>query len=400
MRVEGEEELQQMLKISGMSMRQFNKHLQSNAILMGKNNQVIDQFTGKQLKLGNVMRQGMYQQRRFKMEWLSIMFAGMALDRAFGGLIRTQLQLFGVTDMMSGMWTTVLLPIMELITPAIYRMIEVLMNLPEGAKMAIGVFVLFGAVLGSFMAVIGQVFLGVMGFKLMLGPGGLSGVVKSLTVFIVGLGSTILIVFAIIAAVAVGIYLAWKTNFMNIRKTIKSWVAALKQHFNGIIGVIKGVLNIVKGIITGDFELVRKGIVQLFKGIWNFLIGGFKLAFYAIVIVIKGSLKIIYNIIKVIIDAVLWIADKAAKLVGGGGVQWRMPSFQTGGVVTQTGPALLHRGERVVPKGRTGTGEITFSPTVYITSTINNDMDIRLLANKLNEYWVKDFERISQTRGA
>jgi len=398
MRVEGEEELQQMLKISGMSMRQFNKHLRTNALLMTKNNQVIDRLTGKQLKLGNVMRQGMYQARRFKMEWLSIMFAGMALDRAFGGLIKTQMQLFGITDMMSAMWTTVLLPIMELITPFLYKLIEAFMNMSPGMQMAIGSFVLFAAILGKVLAVVGQVFLGIMGLKLLLGGAGLSGVVKALGGFVAGLGSTFLIVFGIIAAVIVGIYLAWKTNFMNIRKNIKNWVAAFKQTFRGIINIIKGILNIVKGIFIGDFELIKKGIVQIFKGLWNFLLGGFKMLFNGIVIIIKGALKIVYNIIKVIVDAILWIADKAAKFVGGKGIEWRMPKWQTGGLVTETGPAFLHRGERVIPKGRTG-GEIMFAPTVYISATINNDMDIRLLATKLNEYWVKDFERIAQTRG-
>ncbi len=38
MRVEGEEELQQMLQISGMSMKQFNKQLRNNAMLMTKSN--------------------------------------------------------------------------------------------------------------------------------------------------------------------------------------------------------------------------------------------------------------------------------------------------------------------------------------------------------------------------
>jgi len=400
MDVQGEEGLNQALKIAGMSMGQFNKHLQTNALLLTKNNQVIDKFTGKQMKLGNVMRQGMIQARRFKMEWLSIMFAGMALSRAFGGLLKTQLQLFGVTDMLSAAWTMVLLPIMTLITPFLYKMLDAFMDMSPTLKLAVGAFVILAAVLGTLLMVVGQVFLGLMGFKLLLGTKGLAGVVLALKGFFIGLGATFLVVAAIILVVLVGIYLAWKSNFLNIRKNIKNFVSGLKQWFGGIISIVKGVLNIVRGIFTGDFELIKKGIMQIFKGLWNWLIGGFKVAFNVIVIVIKGALKIVYNIIKVIVDGILWVADKISRLAGGGGVNWKMPSFQTGGLVTQTGPALLHRGERVVPKGRTGaSGEIVFSPTVYITSTINNDMDLRQLATKLNEFWVKDFERIAQTRG-
>jgi len=398
MNVEGEEELNQALKIAGLSMRQFNKHLQSNALLLTKNNQVIDKLSGKQLKLGNVMRQGMYQARRFKMEWLSIMFAGMAMSRIFGGLVKSQLQLFGVTDMLNAAWTLVLLPIMEMITPFLYKMLDAFMNIPEGMKLAVGAFVSLATVLGILMTVVGQVFLGIMGFKLLLGAKGLSGTILALKGFVLGLGSTFLIVAGIIIAVAVGIYLAWKTNFLNIRKNIDNFVKAFKQYFGGLISIVKGVLNIIKGIFTGDFETIKKGIMQIGKGLWNMWIGGWKMVGNAIIIIFKGVVKLVYNIFKALIDGIVWAVSKVKQFFGGKSIDFRMPSFQTGGLVTQTGPAFLHRGERVIPKGRAG-GEVIFSPTVNINASINNDMDVRMLATKLNEYWVKDFERIAQTRG-
>ena len=129
------------------------------------------------------------------------------------------------------------------------------------------------------------------------------------------------------------------------------------------------------------------------------LLGGWKMLGHGIVIIFKGVVKLIWNIFKVVIDAILWAADKASRFFGGKGISVRMPKFQEGGLVTKTGPAFLHAGERVIPKGRTG-AEVIFSPTVYINASIDSEMDVRLLADKLNRFWASDFERIIKVRGS
>ena len=424
MSVEGEEELQQMLQISGMSMRQFNKHLKSNALLMNKNNQVMDKLTGKQLRLGNVMRQGMYQARRFKMEWLSIMFAGMALSRAFGGLIKTQMQLWGVTEGFANMWTILFLPTMKKLTPKIWDLIKAFMDLDEPVQNVISGFVIFLAVLGTILMVVGQVFLGFMGINLLfpaLGATilkhgkGITGVFKAIRMWLLGLGSTFLIVAGIITAVVVGMYIAWKENFMGMKEIVSDFISGFKQAFSGIINIVRGILKIVKGLFLGDFDLIKKGFEMLFKGFVNAITGLVNMVMSAIMAITVGVLRIVLGIVQVFINAVIAAANAISKLLGIKAktkkvdiLGWlskldatapKIPKWQTGGLVTATGPALLHRGERIIPKGRGGGGDIVFTPTVYITATISNDMDIRLLANKLNEFWVKDFERLAQTRG-
>jgi len=400
MSVEGEDEIHQALSVAGLSMKQFNKHLKVNALALMKNNTVIDKLGGKTLKLGATMRGAMIQTRRFKMEWLSVMFAGMALSRVFGGLIKTQLQLFGVMDMLSAMWTVTFLPIMVLITPLLFKMMEAFMNMPDSVKMAISVFIILAGIFGALLMVVGQVMLALGGFKILLAGKGISGVVIALKGFLIGLGTTFLWIAGIAIIVAAGIFLAWKTDFLGMQKTVSKFVGFFKKWISSFVTIIKGVMNIVKGIFSGDFELVKRGIIQIFKGLWTGLISGFNMVGQAIVMVFKGVAYLVYNIFKVLIDGIVWAASKVSKLFGGNGFSFRMPSFQTGGLVTQTGPALLHRGEKVVPKGRVNEGgQNVISPTFNIQASINNDMDVRQLATKLNEYWVKDFERISQSRG-
>jgi len=392
------DEIDKALAITGQSLNQFNKQLNKNFMQINKNRQVVDKFTNNLVDVGQAAKKAAIMGRRFKMEWLSIMFAGMALDRAFGGLIRTQMQLFGVTDMMSSAWTIVLLPIMELLTPILYKLIDAFMNLSPGMKLAVGAGILFLAVAGKIMLVVGQIFLGIMGFKLLF-PVAFKAMAGGAGAFLAALAPIVLVI-GVIIALATAIYLAWKTNFMNIRSNIKAFAESVKNVFRGFIQMIKGVLNIIKGIFTGDFELIKKGIVQTFKGLAMLLLNIFRVLGNGIVIIFKGVVKLIWNVFKVVVDAILWAADKAHKFFGGKGIKFRMPKFQTGGLVTQTGPAILHRGERVIPKNRVNREGITFSPTVVMTASINNDMDVRILAENLNRYWSRDFERLLKGRGS
>jgi len=392
------DEIDQALAITGQSFNQFNKQLNKNFMVINKNRQVVDQFTGKLQDVGKSAKNAAIMGRRFKMEWLSVMFAGMALDRAFGGLMRTQMQLWGVTDMMSSAWTLVLLPMMELLTPILYKLIDAFMNLSPGMKLAVGAGILFLATAGKIMLVVGQIFLGIMGFKLLF-PAAFKAMAGGAGTFLTAL-APIIVVIGVIILLATAIYLAWKKNFMGIRDNIAKFVQAFKQWFSGLISIVKGVLSIIKGIFLGDFELVKKGIIQIGKGIWRVWLNGWKMLGYGIVIIFKGVAKLVWNVFKVVVDAVLWVADKVAGIFGGR-VKFRMPKFQSGGLVANTGPAILHAGERVIPKNRVNRGEgTTFSPTVYITASINNDMDINILADKLNKRWSREFERMIQSRGS
>ncbi len=173
---QGARTLGETLDVAGLSQRKFTKFARANFLEVQSGGMVMDKLTGQTQTYGQAVKNATIQSRRFKFEWLSIMFAGMALDRAFGGLVRTQMQLFGVTDLMSNAWTIVLLPIMNKITPVLFDLIEAFMNLPDPMKEAIGVFVLVAAGLGSILTVVGQIVLASMGFSMLAFSNGLAGV--------------------------------------------------------------------------------------------------------------------------------------------------------------------------------------------------------------------------------
>jgi hypothetical protein len=395
------ERLNQSLQIAGISENQFTSFLQKNNMEVIKGIGVYDQLTGAIITQGQAVKLATIDTRRFKMEWLSIMFAGMALDRVFGSLIGKQFELFGVTELLSAAWTITLLPIMEIITPLIYSLLDAFMNLPTGIQTAIGVFVLFGAILGKVFSIFGQIFLGIKGITTLF-PG-LGTTIYDLGATILGLGSTFLIIAGVILAVVVGMYLAWKTNFLGMKDTVQGFIDGVKQIFGGIVSIFKGILDIVVGLFTGDFNKVKKGIQEIFSGLWDFLVGGFKTAFNLIAGIVKGSLLIIYNIIKVLVDGIIWVANALGKVAGKKTnlIDFKMPSFKEGGIMPYTGVAYLHAGEKVIPRNQVesqGEEVITFSPTINLNASVNSDIDIRDLASKLNTYWAADFARMTQRR--
>jgi len=395
--------LNRALARSGISMKEFTKWAGKNAMAIRSNGFVVDRVTGQYMTYGRAVKNATLQGRRFKFEWLGIMFAGMALSRVFGGLVRAQLQLFGVTDMLSAMWTIVLLPIMELITPILFKLIEAFMAMPDSMKLVVGVGVLLAAAIGLILMVVGQVMLGVTALAGVFGTS-LTGMITASAAFISGALLPIIAVIAIVGLVIAGIYLAWKSNFLNIRRNISGFVAAFKQWFGGLVSIVKGVLNIIKGIFTGDFELVKKGVVQVFSGLFNWIVGGWKMVGQAIIIIFKGVVKLIWNIFKVLVDGIIWAVNGISKVFGGKQIGFKMPSYQTGGIVPETGPALLHKGEEVIPRRQVGNREgdiITFAPTININNpTLEKDMDIRKLADEVNKRLAPEFERMMKGRGS
>jgi len=392
--------LQEALKITRLTMKQLNKYAQENFLAVNEEaGIVIDKLTGRIVDNAQVVKRATIQTRRFKFEWLSIMFAGFALDRVFGSLIRRQMELFGVTKMMSAAWTTVLLPVMEAITPFLYKFIELFMNLPQPLKIAIGSFVLLGAVLGKILATVGQVVLAFMGFKMLGIP---IGIVKtaliSLASFIVPIGSA---VWGLI-----DIFRNWGKSTKNVIGGIIKVLAGL----GGIIAIMMGAPALLVAAIVGavvlithfiikKWDLIKKVTLNLWNSVKNFFINMFNSIKSVFIAVWEWIKSLPYKILNVFLGLGRKIKNILLNMIPFGGTIRRILGFQGGGLVPYTGLFYLHAGERVIPRGRTSS-QIIFSPNVTIYSSINSDYDVRKLASELNRYWAADFERLIKSRGS
>ena len=164
----------------------------------------------------------------------------------------------------------------------------------------------------------------------------------------------------VIAAVA-GLGIAWATNFGGIQDKTKAVVGAIKNIFTGLINFIKGIASIIAKILTG----IGNTIVNLINKIKS--------------IKLSSGLSEEYE-----------YAGVRGKSI---------PSHQKGiSYVPETGLALLHEGEAVIPKGQNAYDQRkSYSPTLIIEKIIiegdGDESKIRRVVKQTFEEATKEFAR-------
>lgn len=296
--------------------------------------------------------------KRFQMQWLSILFFGMALQRMFGGLIRTSLEWTGVTEIMSLALGILFLPLADILLGWALAFLEVVGKLTPTQKKWIGIVVLSVIALGGLLMVLGQVALGLAGMKWLAGAIGIgklgtaaTGATGKLALLRTALGKTILI--------AAGITIAW-VGFKFIKTGIEE--GSLLKEAGGIIGMGLGLGAI--GLAVG--------------GPWGAGIG-FVLGITAAVVIdfVMGG-----TVGKKVAD----IASKLAQTMA-----LTLPPFQEGGIVPgrlgSPVPILAHAGERVIPVGRGtaggGGGSVMINATYNVTVSDRREFEVLLRENNI-----------------
>lgn len=352
---------QTQLKKVGRNMHDFGQVMQmplDNLKTLNKRFKVMKSSGGK---FAFSLREVTHGMRGFRMEMLGIMFFGMALTRIFSSLTRTSMEWMGTTEILSAALGLLFLPTAEKVTDWVLKFLDWVDNLTEKQKKWIGNILLVVGVFGLMFTIVGTLALGIGSLMLVFG--------KSFGFIIAKIGAAMII-------------------------------------FIGLGLIVSGITNIINGKLEG-IGLVIMGIgiiLLLFIGWWALIPIAVGAAVYFVIkhwtkvkswfsnfwTWIKNLFKKIWDLGKKVFEfSPLGIAINLGKKVLG--------SFQTGGVVPQTGPYMLHQGETVVPTGQQG---FNASPTININASIASDYDVRRLAEELKRYWVSDFERASQGRTA
>jgi len=84
---------------------------------LGRGMEKVTQTIRKQNKetgrLNNVYKTVEVRQRKFQMQWLSMLFFGMAIQRMMNGLVKTSLEWVGVTELMNTTLGVFFLPLQD-----------------------------------------------------------------------------------------------------------------------------------------------------------------------------------------------------------------------------------------------------------------------------------------------
>lgn len=131
---------------------------------------------------------------------------------------------------------------------------------------------------------------------------------------------------------------------------------------------LKGVIDFIAGVFTGDWKRAWKGIVNIFVGIGNLLIGIFENVVNYIIDLINGMISLIYNAVRTLINSILGAVEAIADVLGynlniritapppriGHLNIGRIPAMANGGVVTAPTYAMIGEGrydEAIIPLG-------------------------------------------------
>ena len=308
---------------------------------------------------------------RIRYQWLSVMFAGMQLQRIFGGMVRPVAELTGVFEPFKLMLEDMLSPVLEPLADVMWIIYDAFDQLSEPIKAIGGGIIVVLAVLGGLLALFGQ-----LGVSLPVFSKGLLGI----------LGPIGLIIGAVVL-----LFAAWQNNWFGIRDIVKNVVTNVIKGIKGLINIItEFVANVAKGFwnavnIVKDFAMnVIKGFNNLKNTIFNIarnIVEGVINFFSTLpkrIWDIITSIPVLGDMIKGAAGVVSGVAGGVASFLGG-----ILGFRQYGGFIPRTGLYMLHAGETV---NTPGTG-MTFAPNITIHATLTQPMDIRAIADELERHW-------------
>ena len=140
----------------------------------------------------------------------------------------------------------------------------------------------------------------------------------------------------------------------NILQMIAQFVDDLAGYVGGCIDVLKGIIEFITGVFSGDWEKAWNGIKDIFKGIWEMMVNLVKAPVNLIIGVINGMISGVVAGINLVVRAINSIKVDIpdwVPLVGGKHISFNLsevtapqiPTLAKGGVITS--PTLAMVGE-------------------------------------------------------
>jgi hypothetical protein len=326
---------QKIAKDMGISVSDLNVGLKRSGMVLGDDGKLWKD-TGEAIKDQDAAQRDLISStKRFQMEFLSLMFFGMMVSRMFQNFTKAADEATGVTKLWSVFWMLVGLPAALTMVNVVSWLIDLWSRIPGPIQTFISwlgrIIFWAGSLVGTY-------------FALRLGWAGLVKFAPELANMLLWVAKN-------------WIWVGLKAIWAGIQMAA-AWLAGL-----GPIGWIIIAVTALIALFTILWIKCEK-FRNFWKSFGNFLIG-------------KG-----------------WTITPA-------GTVGPIVAAQHGGIFTKPTAALIGEAgpEAVIPLGAggggLGAGTVIYNPTININANISNDMDIRSLAKKLNQYLVSDLRRVT-----
>lgn len=296
----------------GVNTARVRDAMGSAGLTFDETGKVVD-LAGRKVKdLNKVMKLGELNTRRFNMSMLSVMFAGMALQRTMGGLLRPAAEATGIFDIFGDILEDTFAPIMESIAPIFEFLSDILDKVGDSTKLVVGAIVLFLFAGGIALGLVGQLSLAYAGLSLMLGKLTISLVSASAGMHTLGISSAVAgttaqvafapflpIMYAILAVIGLLALIFYKWEFIvdSLGDTFKKFgattrlvVTSVALFFGWLSDRIYGFWDSIIDIFTGIGDFISEtwdkittwlsdtwdNIKQYFIDKWDGMINWFK----------------------------------------------------------------------------------------------------------------------------
>lgn len=258
-------------------------------------------------------------------------------------------------------------PQFEILVGYLERAVNWFAQLDPNIQTGILAFFAFLAVIGPLLIIIGSLITAIG--SIITGITAVVGIVGTVAGFITGIlipaigalvaiigGPVTLIILAIIALVGL-FYLAWKNNWFGVRDLVDSVVKWFKE-------------TVVPGFQMA-FLLIQSFITSLVDT-W------------------VERFNMVRGVIQGVVDVFNDLINKAKEAVSATAGKLKLPGFESGGFVPQTGVALLHRGEFVAStdmlegrKSVPSSVEQVFNQPINIQANVDSGLDMNLLGDRV-----------------
>jgi len=349
--------------------------------------------TGAKIKDDTANKKIVNSTKRFRMELLSVMFFGMAVQRFFGALTKGSLEASGAMNVWSTITMLMGLPVAMKLTKRLLSLLGWWGKLDKETKKNISTFLWLGFVLGTLMLLYGTIGLGIQGMTaatvgwIKLG----TGIKWIITLLKTWSGSSLGVIAGWIIVIAAGV--------IGLIMIFKNWGKNATKIGQGIMYVLISIAGIF-AIIAGAPALIVAGIVLL--GIWLVkLLSKFQ--------PVKDFFTWLGRVLSGIVEGIgSFFSGKGFK--AGWAKGFATPSGEeakeksetklaAGGIVRSPTRALIGEAgpEAVIPlnSGFSKENNIYYNPTIHINASISNDMDIENVAKKVNELLYSELRGVS-----
>lgn len=325
--------------ITGLNKKLKQARVQIKAALSsGKNvNTSLKSFEKVEKQLNRVKSAVRPAQVAFQGWALSLMFFGQALKGLFDTIWRESTKVFNdimhsvegtVTgfDMLGGSLTFLKFLAGEALEPIAMFLIPVVDAISDWIEKNPELFrtltIIIG-VLGTFFTILGAGALAIVnGFIPLWGI--LSTAFQGAAAAMGVSGGAIILIIGAIIAVVVWLKAVWDTNLGNIQSMVKENFAIIWNTIKGVVmnimGIFSGLFKVLKGVMTGDFELVWEGLVQIFKNFISLIVKlalGMGAAIINVFIFVFNFIKdTMFNIASLITGAIKAVVSLAEGIPG------------------------------------------------------------------------------------